>query len=97
VTEADLRTAVPILQSVQPVASGGGQLTLRGTASLFGVSASIDATVRAQDGQLVVTPDVPLGGFATITVFGDPHLEVQGVGAKSAPGGFSVFANARLR
>ena len=37
VTEADLRTALPILQSVEPVASGNGQLTLRGTASLLAV------------------------------------------------------------
>ena len=47
VTEADLRAAVPFLNSVAPVASGDGQLVLRGTASLFGVTASVDATVAA--------------------------------------------------
>ncbi|MBV9473059.1 MAG: hypothetical protein JO206_08820 [Solirubrobacterales bacterium] len=96
VTEADLRSAIPVLQSVQPVASGNGQLTLRGTAALFGIIASVDATVRAQDGQLVVQPDVPFGGLATITVFANPHLSVQGVGAASAAGGFSVYAEAQL-
>jgi LmeA-like phospholipid-binding len=97
VTEADLRTALPILRSVQPVASSQGQLTLRGTASVLGVTASVDATVRAQDGNLVVVPDVPFGGLATITVFDDHHVEVDGVGASAAPGGFRVTATGRLR
>jgi hypothetical protein len=96
VTEDDLRTAVPFLQAVAPVASGNGQLTLRGTGTLFGVTATVDATVAARDGALVVAPDVPLGGLATVTVFSNPHVEVQGVSAARAPGGFSVTVRARL-
>jgi hypothetical protein len=96
VTESDLRRAIPVLQSVVPVASSQGQLTLRGTASLFGVTASVDATVRADNGALIVSPDVPFGGFATITVFANPHLQVEGVGAGTASGGFSVTARGRL-
>jgi hypothetical protein len=97
ITEADLRSALPILQSVVPVASGDGELILRGTATLLGVSATVDATVRAQNGQLVVQPDVPFGGLATVTVFADPHLDVESVGASAAPNGFSVFALGQLR
>ncbi len=97
VNESDLRTAVPILQSLQPVASGNGQLTLRGTATLLGVTATVDATVGAQNGQLVVVPDVPFGGLATITVFNNPHIAVQGVAASPTAGGFSVSARGRLR
>jgi hypothetical protein len=96
VTESDLRRSVPILQSLTPVASAQGRLTLRGTASLFGISATVDATVSTSGGKLVVTPDVPLGGFATITVFSDPRVEVQSVGATAAPGGFRVTATGRL-
>jgi hypothetical protein len=97
VTEADLRSAVPFLDGVQPIASSHGQLTLRGTATLLGVTASVDATVTAQAGQLVVQPDVPLGGLATVTVFSNPNLVVQGVSASSAADGFSVSATGRLR
>ena len=97
VTEADLRRSIPILQSVVPVASSDGRLTLRGTASLFGVTATVDATVSASDGKLVVAPDVPFGGFATVTVFSNPHIEVQSVGASAAPGGFRVTATGRLK
>jgi len=96
VTEADLRAALPVLQSVTPVASGDGRLTLQGTATLLGVTASVDATVSAQDGALVVQPDVPFGGLATINVFSDPHLEVQSIGASPTAAGFSVRATGRL-
>lgn len=97
VTEADLRSAVPVLQSVVPVASGGGQLTLRGTATVFGVTATVDATAQAQNGQLVVTPDVLFGGLATITVFSNPAVDVQAVGASPTPDGFQVSATGQIR
>ena len=96
ISEDDLRRSIPVLESVQPVASGGGQLVLRGTASLLGVSATVDATVGASDGKLVVTPDVPFGALATIAVFSDPHVEVQGVSASSVAGGFVASAQAHL-
>lgn len=97
VTESDLRQAIPVIDGVQPVAATGGQLTLRGTATLFGVTVSVDATVAPVNGALVVQPDVPFGGLATITVFSNPHVEVQGLTASSTPDGFSVTARARLR
>jgi hypothetical protein len=97
VTEADLRGALPILDSVTPVASPGGQLILQGTASLFGVTATVQAVVRAVAGQLVVSPNVPLGGLATITLFSNPHVAVQSVAAAPVPGGFSVRGSALVR
>jgi LmeA-like phospholipid-binding len=97
VTETDLRAAVPFLDGAQPVASAKGQLTLRGTATLLGVTASVDATVAAENGRLIVQPDVPFGGLATVTVFSDPRLEVSGLSASSAADGFSVSATGRLR
>lgn len=97
VTESDLRAALPVLQSVEPVASGAGQITLRGTATVLGVTASVDATAQAQDGQLIVQPDVPFGALATITVFSNPALAVEGVAAAPAPGGFDVSAHALVK
>ena len=97
VTEAALRAAVPFLESVIPVSAGNGSLTLRGTASLLGVSADADATVAATDGKIEVTPDLPFGGLITVTVFSDPHVYVREVSGGSAPGGLSVSARAQLR
>jgi hypothetical protein len=96
VTEADLRSSLPVLDSVEPVASTGGQLTLQGTATIFGVTASVDATVRAQRGALVVSPDVPFGGLASITLFSRPGIAVDGVSASRVSGGFALTVDAAV-
>lgn len=97
VSESDLRGAIPFLQSVTPVASNNGQLTLQGTGSLGGFTGSIDATVEAQNGKLVLVPQIPLvGSLLTFTLFSDPHVSIEGVGATSTPTGFNVSAHARL-
>ena len=97
VTEADLRSSIPVLDAVQLVASSGGQLTLRGTATVLGVTASVDATVQPQNGALLVSPDVPFGGLATITLFSNPRVAVDGVAAAPAPGGFTLSAHGHVR
>ena len=96
VTEANLRSAVFFLDNVEPVASGNGQLTLRGNASFLGLHATVDATVSARDGALVVAPNTPLGGIAAITLFDNPHVQVTSVTAINVPGGFRVSANATV-
>ena len=97
VRQADLRAAVPFLDDVQPVASSGGQLILRGRASLLGLSATVDAVVAVRDGALVVAPAVPFGGIATITLLDDPHVRVQSVSAVTVPGGFELRGQARVQ
>jgi hypothetical protein len=82
---------------VTPVASSLGTLTLRGTATVLGVPVSADATVAATaDGSVTLTPDVPLGGLATLTLFSNPHLDVTSVGAQPTPGGFTLAASGML-
>jgi hypothetical protein len=95
--ESDLRSAIPVLQSLSFVGSGNGTITLQGTAGAFGLSATAQATVRPQAGRLVVTPDLPLLNLATITVFADPRVQVQAVGGSPVPGGLAVSARGRLR
>jgi LmeA-like phospholipid-binding len=96
VDEADLQRAFPILQSVQPIASGKGQLILRGTATLLGVTATVDATVAAQNGRLIVQPGVPFGALATVTVFSNPHVYVEAVAASPGARGFTVSVRGRV-
>jgi hypothetical protein len=93
VSAAALRSAIPGVAALEPVASGNGQLTFQGT--VLGVTA--DATLSAQDGKLVVQPDIPLLSVLTLTVFNDPHVYVEGVSASDAPGGFALSAQALLR
>jgi hypothetical protein len=98
VSEAELRAALPPGLDVQPVASGGGQLLLRGSASLFGIGISADALLSAQAGNLVIQPvGLPLASLARLTVFADPRIAVEGVGASAYPGGFTFTVSGRLR
>lgn len=90
VSDADLRAALPVLDSVTPVASPAGRLVLQGSASLFGVTATVQAVVHVVAGKLVVSPNLPLGGLATITVFSNPHVAVRSVAASSVSEGFAV-------
>ena len=93
----DLQSALPIIRSVRPVRESSGQLVLRGTASVFGVSASVDAVVAARSGRLVVAPTGLLGAFATITLFDDPQIHVQSVTATTVPDGLRFVATGELR
>lgn len=97
VTDADLRRALSIVRSVTSVPSAGGQLTLRGTADVFGQPLAVDFSVRPSHGALVVSPDVPFGSVARLTVFRDPDVRVLGVRASPAPGGFVFRATGTLR
>jgi hypothetical protein len=97
VTETDLRAALPVLNSVTPVSSGGGRITLQGTATVLGITGTVDATVAPQNGELLVTPQVPFGGLATVRVFSDPHIAVEGVSAARTASGFAVRATGRVR
>jgi hypothetical protein len=46
---------------------------------------------------VIVQPDVPFGGLATVTVFSNPHVDVQGLAASTAPDGFSLLARGALQ
>jgi hypothetical protein len=93
----DLQAALPIVRSLTPVRDAGGQLVLRGTASVLGVSASVDVAVTASDGKLVVAPAGLFGAFATVTLFDDPQIYVQSVSASTIAGGLRFVARGRLQ
>jgi hypothetical protein len=96
VSEDDLRSAVPFLDGVVPVASAAGALTLQGTATVLGMTATVEATVGVQNGVLVVAPDLPFGGLATVGLFADPRIKVDGVAGAPASGGFLVSVHGHL-
>ncbi len=82
-TQADLAAALPSGFTVQPVASGGGQVEVHASGGLFGVQTSLDVLVKPLEGRLVAEPrGFPFAELATITLFSDPHLKVQSVGVQ---------------
>ena len=97
VEDADLRAALPVLESVTPVSSGDGQLRLRGKGGAFGISATVTAVVTTNDGKVVVAPAGLLGDFVNVTVFDDPEVYVQSVTGAPVSGGLTVSVRAELR
>jgi hypothetical protein len=82
-TQQQLDQALPRGFHVEPVASGGGQVEVKASGGLFGAQASLGALVKPLEGRLVAQPQgIPFGGLATVTLFSDPHLEVESVGVR---------------
>ncbi len=82
-TAQQLREALPSGFSIEPLASGDGQVETRASGGLFGIQASIVALVKPVEGRLVAEPEgFPFASLATVTLFSDPHLKVQSVGVR---------------
>lgn len=82
---ADVKAALPPGFSVSLLSSGGGYVRVRTTGGLFGVAASVDAVAGPIEGKLVARPEGLLLSAFQLTLFSDPHVRVQGVGASVVP------------
>jgi LmeA-like phospholipid-binding len=89
-TETDVKAALPKGFSVALLPSEPGEVKLRASGGLFGVrgllgaGGSLDAVAGASQGKLVVRPvGLPLG---ELTLFSQPHVHVEGVGASAVTG-----------
>jgi len=89
-SQADVKAALGEGFEVRLLRSGGGQVEVSAGGGLFGVRASVDAVARAQGGKLVVRPRGLLLGGLQLTLFADPHVRVEGVGASAAAGAGGV-------
>jgi hypothetical protein len=95
-SDAAIAAALPAGLAVTPIASGDGQLLLRGQLSAFGFSVGADAVLEALDGRLVIVPVGAIGALLSLTVYSDPRIHVDSVGAAPAPGGFQLSASAHV-
>jgi hypothetical protein len=92
VTRQDLAAALPVDVGLKPVAADADGLVLEG--SLGPVTAR--ARLSATDGALRIAPEGLLGGLASLTVFQDPRVAVESVGARRRADGFTLTASGRL-
>lgn len=85
-TDTDVRAALPQGLHVRLLSSAGGEVRVRASGGLFGVGATVDARAGGSGGRLVVDPlGSPLSGLQ-LTLFSEPHVYVEGVGARVEPG-----------
>jgi hypothetical protein len=99
-SEADVKAALPAGFGVQLVRSEDGEVEVQATGGLFGVDASVNAVAGASDGKLVAHPRGFLLNALQLTLFSDPHVYVEGVGASvesRQPLEYRLTMTARLR
>jgi hypothetical protein len=86
VSEAQVQAALPSGFGVSLLRSEGGEVEVRATGGLFGIGASVNAVAGASDGKLVAHPLGFLIEGLKLTLFSEPHVYVEGVGASVQSG-----------
>jgi hypothetical protein len=100
VSEAAIKAALPPGFDVRLLRSGGGEVEVQASGGLFGVGASVNALAGASEGKLVAHPLGFLIEGLRLTLFANPHIYVEGVGASVAgeqPPSYRLTMSARLR
>ncbi len=99
-TETAVKAALPEGFAVRLLRSEGGQVEVQASGGLFGIGASVNAVGMASEGKLVAHPLGFLVGGIRLTLFSDPHVYVEGVGASvqaQQPLEYRLTMSARLR
>jgi hypothetical protein len=101
ISEQAVAEALPPGVSISLLESGEGKVHVRVSGGLFGVGATINADGLAEGGKLVARPNgFPLGALR-LTLFSDPRVEVEGVGAHVVTpkpnGSYRLTMRGRLR
>jgi hypothetical protein len=97
---ADVQAALPPGVNLQLLGSHAGEVEVRASGALFGVSASLDAVASPSSGKIVVRPVGFLLGALGLTLYADPHVYVLGLGASvqsANPTTYRLTIAARLR
>ena len=100
ISEASVRAALPGGLDVQLLSSERGEVQVRASGGLFGVKTSVQAVARATEGRLVAQPLGLLLSGVHLTLFSDPRVHVEGVGASVVsrrPFGYRLTIVASLR
>jgi hypothetical protein len=99
-SDADVQAALPPGLSVTLLGSDGGRVQVHAIGGLFGAQAAVDAVAEAKQGRLVAHPLGLLLEGVQLTLFSNPRVFVEDVGASRVgpPGrpGYRLSIRARL-
>jgi pSer/pThr/pTyr-binding forkhead associated (FHA) protein len=96
-TQHDLRAALPTFLDLRPVSASANGIVAQASVSVLGHRVTVRLDVVADAGRVVVRPEAfLLGSLATITVFGDPRIYVESLGAELRGERYLLTARARL-
>jgi hypothetical protein len=99
-SEVDVKAALPAGFGVKLLRSEGREVEVQATGALFGVGASVNAVAGASNGKLVAHPLGFLVEALQLTLFSNPHVYVEGVGASvqsEQPLSYRLTMSASLR
>jgi pSer/pThr/pTyr-binding forkhead associated (FHA) protein len=97
-TQHDLSAALPTFLDLRPVSASEDGIVARVSASVLGHQIAARIRVLAEGGRVLVRPEgFPFGSLATITVFDDPRVYVESLGAELRGGDYLLTARARLK
>jgi hypothetical protein len=83
-TAAQANAALPAGVSVSLLDSREGHVEVRAGGGLFGIGAAVNARAEAKDGNLVAHPVGFLIESFQLTLFSDPHVHIESIGASVA-------------
>ena len=97
-TQQDLSAALPSFLNLRPVSATENGIVARVSASVLGHRVTERIAVLADSGRVVVRPEgIPFGSLARITVFGDPRIYVESLGAELRGQNYMLTVRARLK
>jgi hypothetical protein len=96
-TQHDLSAALPGFVGLRPVSASANGIIAQVSASVLGHRAGTRIAVLADSGRVVVRPEGLLGSLATITVFDDPRVYVESLGAQLRGENYFLTARALLK
>jgi LmeA-like phospholipid-binding len=100
ISEAAVKAALPAGFALRLLRSEGGEVEVQATGALFGVGIPVNAVAGASDGKLVAHPLGFLIEGLQLTLFSEPHVYVEGVGASvqsTDPQSYRLTISASLR
>jgi len=98
-----VREALPAGVRVRLLASTPAGVLVRVSGGLFGAGGSLQALASGESGKLVVRPLAPALAGSRVTLFSDPRVQIEGVGAQAIggppeePPGYALTLYGRLR
>jgi FHA domain len=97
-SQRDLSAALPTYLDLRPVSASPEGIVVQASASVFGQRVRAQLRVLADRGRVVVRPEgIPFGSLATISVFNDPRVYVESLGAELHGEQYLLTVRARLR
>jgi hypothetical protein len=100
ISEAAVKAALPAGFALRLLRSEGGEVEVQATGALFGVGIPVNAVALASNGKLVAHPLGFLIEGLQLTLFSEPQVYVEGVGASvqgTDPQSYRLTMSASLR